>query len=42
MEKDWKIKSTTNENQLPGFRLNEVMYDEYEGPTDDTPTQLNG
>ena len=42
MEKDWKIKSTTNENQIPGFRLNEVMYDEYEGPLDDKPQSLNG
>lgn len=42
MEKDWKIKSTVNENQLPGFKLNEVMYDEYEGPLDDKPQSLNG
>ena len=42
MDKDWKIKSITNESQLPGFKLNEVMYDEYEGPTNDDPEQLNG
>ena len=42
IEKDWRIKSTTNENQLPGFSLNEVMYDQYEGFDDDGPEQLNG
>jgi hypothetical protein len=27
LDKDWNIKSTVNESQLPGFSLNEVMYD---------------
>ena len=42
LEKDHRIKTLNNETKLPGFRLNEVMYDEYEGPIDDTPAQLNG
>ena len=42
LDKDPTLKPLTNETKLPGFSLNEVMYDEYEGPTDDIPTQLNG
>ena len=41
MEKDWNIKLATNETRLPGFSLNEVMYDEYEGPDDEQFQQLN-
>ena len=41
MEKDWNIKSAKNETRLPGFSLNEVMYDEYEGPDDEQFQQLN-
>jgi hypothetical protein len=37
-----KIKSLNNETKLSGYRLNEVMHDEYEGPLHDEPTQLNG
>ena len=42
LDKDWNIKSTVNETQLPGFSLNEVMYDHYEGFDEDGPEQLNG
>ena len=42
LDKDWNIKSTVNETQLPGFSLNEVMYDQYEGFDEDGPEQLNG
>ena len=37
-----KIKSLNNETKLSGYKLNEVMHDEYEGPLTDEPTQLNG
>lgn len=37
-----KIKSLNSETKLSGYRLNEVMHDEYEGPLTDEPTQLNG
>ena len=37
-----KIKSLNNETKLSGYKLNEVMHDEYEGPLHDEPTQLNG
>lgn len=42
LEKDHKIRSIDGETKLQGFKLNEVMYDEYEGPLDDEPMQLNG
>jgi len=42
LEKDQRIKTLNNETRLPGFSLNEVMYDEYEGPLDDKPQSLNG
>ena len=41
LEKDHKIRSTNSEIKLQGFKLNEVMYDEYEGPLDEEPMQLN-
>ena len=37
-----KIKTLNNETKLSGYKLNEVMHDEYEGPLTDEPTQLNG
>tara|TARA_B110000858_G_scaffold94917_1_gene109403 strand:+ start:508 stop:699 length:192 start_codon:yes stop_codon:yes gene_type:complete len=42
LDKESKIKSLTNETKLSGYKLNEVMHDEYEGPLTDEPTQLNG
>ena len=42
MEKDWNIKLATNETRLPGFSLNEVMYDENDGPDNEQFQQLNG
>ena len=42
LDKPSKIKSLTNETKLSGYKLNEVMHDEYEGPLTDEPTQLNG
>jgi len=42
LDKDVKLKTLNNETKLPGFSLNEVMYDEYEGFTDDEKHQLNG
>jgi len=37
-----KIKTLTNQTKVSGYKLNEVMHDEYEGPLTDEPTQLNG
>ncbi len=42
LSKESKIKSLNSETKLSGYRLNEVMHDEYEGPLADEPTQLNG
>jgi hypothetical protein len=42
LDKESKIKSLNNETKLSGYKLNEVMHDEYEGPLTDEPTQLNG
>ena len=42
LDKESKIKPLTNETKLSGYKLNEVMHDEYEGPLTDEPTQLNG
>ena len=42
LDKDVKIKSLTNETKTTGYKLNEVMHDEYEGPLHNDPTQLNG
>jgi hypothetical protein len=42
LDKESKIRSLTNETKLSGYKLNEVMHDEYEGPLTDEPTQLNG
>lgn len=42
LEKEHKIKLIDNETKLQGFKLNEVMYDEYEGHMENEPIQLNG
>ena len=42
LDKTQRIRAIENETTLPGFSLNEVMYDEYEGLDDDPPQQLNG
>jgi hypothetical protein len=42
LDKESKIRSLNNETKLSGYKLNEVMHDEYEGPLTDEPTQLNG
>lgn len=41
LDKEHKIKLIDNEIKLQGFKLNEVMYDEYEGHVDNEPIQLN-
>lgn len=42
LNKSQRIRATGDETTLPGFSLNEVMYDEYEGFEDEPPQQLNG
>lgn len=42
LDKSQRIRATEDETTLPGFSLNEVMYDEYEGFEDEPPQQLNG
>lgn len=42
LEKEHKIKLIDNETKLQSFKLNEVMYDEYEGHMENEPIQLNG
>ena len=42
LDQETRIKVMDNDNKLPGFKLNEVMYDEYEGLDEDPPQQLNG
>jgi len=42
LDQETRIKVMGNDNKLPGFKLNEVMYDEYEGLDEDPPQQLNG
>jgi len=42
LDKDVKIKPLDSENKVLGYKLNEVMHDEYEGVINDDPQQLNG